>query len=116
MQTDAIVNHESDYIDSGASKRVEPKAPTIEQLKAVLAPLKRCGTGWITRCPLHNDRKPSLSISLSGRRLLVKCFAGCDQDTVFAEVMRRLGGSACTFITAAIFPAALLSVHTKRKR
>lgn len=40
---------------------------------------RRTNTGWIARCPAHEDRSPSLSIH-EGRdgRTLLKCYAGCD--------------------------------------
>ncbi len=44
----------------------------------------------MARCPAHEDRKPSLSIS-SGRdgKVLVRCHAGCDQRDVIAILRRR---------------------------
>jgi putative DNA primase/helicase len=36
------------------------------------------GSGWVTRCPAHDDRTPSLSIGVgSDGRVLLYCFAGC---------------------------------------
>ena len=45
------------------------------------------GARWMARCPAHEDRKPSLSIS-SGRngKVLVHCHAGCDQGRVIATL------------------------------
>ena len=38
----------------------------------------RSGAGWTARCPAHDDRRPSLSISESADgRVLLHCFAGC---------------------------------------
>jgi putative DNA primase/helicase len=57
---------------------------------------KRSGSGWIGRCPAHEDRSPSLSISIgSGGRLLMHCHAGCS----YQDVLRVLGVSAGTQIT-----------------
>lgn len=44
---------------------------------------KRSAGGWITRCPAHSDRLPSLSIR-EGRdgRTLVRCFAGCEPSAI----------------------------------
>ena len=44
----------------------------------------------MARCPAHEDRKPSLSIS-SGRdgKVLVHCHAGCDQRDVIAILRER---------------------------
>ena len=40
----------------------------------------RAGATWMARCPVHDDRSPSLSIS-AGKdgKVLVRCHAGCDQ-------------------------------------
>ncbi len=48
------------------------------------------GDGWISRCPAHDDRTPSLSIHDRDGRILVHCHAGCDQDAVI-EALRRRG-------------------------
>jgi hypothetical protein len=51
---------------------------------------RRCGAGWIARCPAHNDRVPSLSIG-EGRdgRTLIHCFAKCATETVLAALGLR---------------------------
>ena len=39
---------------------------------------RRSGRGWTARCPAHDDRDPSLSISISQEgKTLVHCHAGC---------------------------------------
>ena len=50
----------------------------------------RAGATWMARCPAHEDRKPSLSIS-SGKdgKVLVHCHAGCDQRDVIAILRQR---------------------------
>ena len=45
------------------------------------------GAGWSTRCPAHEDRSPSLSISETpDGRVLVNCHAGCCVDEVLDAV------------------------------
>jgi hypothetical protein len=44
----------------------------------------------MARCPAHDDRKPSLSISDADGRVLVCCHAGCDQSVVI-EALRARG-------------------------
>ena len=45
----------------------------------------------LARCPAHNDRTPSLSISEGkGGIILVKCFGGCEQARVI-DALRRQG-------------------------
>lgn len=52
---------------------------------------KRSGRGWVSRCPAHEDRSPSFSITDAGQgRPLVHCFAGCPQKAVIGA-LRGLG-------------------------
>ena len=40
-------------------------------------------TGWTARCPAHDDKSPSLSISKGADgRTLLKCHAGCSADSI----------------------------------
>jgi hypothetical protein len=50
-----------------------------------------CTGGWIARCPAHEDRSPSLSIS-EGRdgRILLHCFAGCGVEQICAVLKVRV--------------------------
>ncbi len=49
---------------------------------------RRRGKEWIGKCPAHDDRKPSLSITAAeDGRVLIKCHAGCDNE----QVVSRLG-------------------------
>ena len=42
---------------------------------------------WISRCPAHEDRSPSLAIrELDDGTVLIKCFAGCAATDVVAAV------------------------------
>ena len=38
------------------------------------------------RCPAHEDRTPSLSVTLGSRAILFHCFAGCTNDAVLAAL------------------------------
>jgi len=44
----------------------------------LLEGVRRCGNGWIAKCPSHEDRAASLSVAI-GRdgRILLNCFGGC---------------------------------------
>jgi putative DNA primase/helicase len=62
---------------------------TAESIARALG--RRCaGATWMARCPAHEDRVPSLSIS-SGRngKVLVRCHAGCDQRDVIVILRER---------------------------
>jgi len=48
---------------------------------------KRSGKGWVSLCPAHEDRTPSLSIDEGADgRVLLKCHAGCNTDDVLAAL------------------------------
>jgi putative DNA primase/helicase len=45
--------------------------------------VKRAGPGkWMARCPAHEDRNPSLSISEKDGKTLLKCHAGCSTESI----------------------------------
>jgi DNA-binding transcriptional ArsR family regulator len=37
---------------------------------------------WLALCPAHDDKEPSLHISLKGETILLHCFAGCSLDAI----------------------------------
>jgi hypothetical protein len=50
---------------------------------------RKAGAAWMARCPAHDDRVPSLSISDADGKVLVRCHAGCDQRDVIAALCSR---------------------------
>ena len=51
---------------------------------------RKAGGGWMVRCPVHDDREPSLSIRDGGDgKVLVHCHAGCDQQKVITALEAR---------------------------
>ena len=51
---------------------------------------RKAGVGWMARCPVHDDRKPSLSIRHGeDGKVLVRCHAGCEQAQVIAVLRSR---------------------------
>lgn len=59
-----------------------------ETLLSRLDGVKPTGEGrWVSRCPGHEDRSPSLSIrKLPDGRLLLHCFSGCGVHDVLAAI------------------------------
>ncbi|HKY96350.1 MAG TPA: AAA family ATPase [Gemmatimonadaceae bacterium] len=56
---------------------------TISEILSRLDGVRKNGHGYSARCPAHDDRKPSLSVSEGDDgRVLLKCFAGCDVDAI----------------------------------
>lgn len=47
---------------------------------------KPAGDGWQARCPAHEDRKASLSITSTHDKVLVHCHAGCDPEAIVGAV------------------------------
>ena len=58
----------------------------LEQILSKLKGVKRNGNGWLACCPAHKDDSPSLSITESGGKLLLHCFAGCGFSDILAAV------------------------------
>lgn len=48
------------------------------------------GASWVARCPAHEDRDPSLTVTCKqvaeGEQVLIHCFAGCPPSDVLAAV------------------------------
>lgn len=51
---------------------------------------RKGSSGWMAHCPAHDDKSSSLSVKDSGDKILVHCFAGCDQGVVI-NALRDLG-------------------------
>jgi putative DNA primase/helicase len=66
-----------DYLEHRARKIVESQRGTWRHEKGMCC------------CPAHDDRTPSLSVSLGRRAILFHCFAGCSNADVIAALARR---------------------------
>ena len=64
----------------------------MSDLDAIVRALgaRRSGSCWMARCPVHEDRNPSLSIR-AGRegQVLIHCHAGCTQADAIAALRGR---------------------------
>ena len=57
----------------------------ISQILGQLANVRQSGSGWTARCPAHEDKRNSLSITEgSDGRTLLKCFANCTFEEICA--------------------------------
>jgi hypothetical protein len=59
----------------------------LETLLARLPNARKAGNGWSARCPVHDDRRASLSIAQGDDgKALVMCHAGCDTSAILAAI------------------------------
>jgi hypothetical protein len=66
----------------------------VERLLSRLDRVRKSGQGWTARCPAHEDRTASLSITgnvAGDGRVLVHCFAGCSVGDVVAAAGLSIG-------------------------
>nr|WP_283405490.1 toprim domain-containing protein [Novosphingobium panipatense] len=59
------------------------------------------GAKGMARCPAHDDRTPSLGVTLGRRAILFHCFAGCSQDQVLMALAGR-GVSPATMFSGQV--------------
>lgn len=50
----------------------------------------RSGSGWQVRCPVHDDRTASLSVSNGGGKILMHCHAGCSTEQIVGALGLRM--------------------------
>jgi hypothetical protein len=58
----------------------------LKDLLPKLYGVRRGGTGFVARCPSHDDKKQSLSLAEDSGRILVKCFAGCSTKQIISSL------------------------------
>jgi hypothetical protein len=59
----------------------------LELLLSKLPGAKKSGSGWSARCPAHDDRHASLSVSTGDDgRVLLHCHASCDTAAIVAAL------------------------------
>ncbi len=51
-----------------------------------LKPRQQPNGQWLSHCPSHDDKEPSLSFTERNGRILVNCFAGCAVDAICAAL------------------------------
>lgn len=54
----------------------------LEAILSRLEKVKRQGTGYVARCPAHEDKDPSLSVGTGRSGILFHCWAGCTADSI----------------------------------
>lgn len=61
---------------------------SLDDVLVALDGVRKCGDGYVARCPAHHDRQPSLSVGLGddGRTILLHCHAGCTFEQIRAAL------------------------------
>lgn len=63
---------------------------TVAEVLERLEKVRRTPRGFVARCPAHEDKCPSLSLSEGDRGILVKCWAGCTLEEVTVALGIRI--------------------------
>lgn len=71
------------------------------------------GTKGMARCPSHDDRTPSLGVTLGRKAILFHCFAGCDRADVLAAFAREGIAAAALFSGAGDDMPSAPRTHSK---
>ncbi len=58
----------------------------IDVILSRLSGVKPRGKGYVARCPAHDDHDPSLSITDTGDKILLKCWAGCESQNILDAI------------------------------
>lgn len=70
---------------TGRAAHSTPIADPIDNILSRLDRVRKAGRGWTARCPAHEDRTSSLSVSAGeDGRVLLHCFASCATADVVA--------------------------------
>jgi hypothetical protein len=60
---------------------------TVHEILSRLERVTKTHTGWMARCPAHEDATPSLSVGTADDgRVLLRCFAGCEVESIVAAL------------------------------
>lgn len=67
----------------------ETETTATERVLAALKDVRPSGDGWVALCPAHDDHNPSLSITPTDDRVLLRCHADCSFTAVLAAAGLR---------------------------
>jgi len=64
---------------------------TLDLILSKLGGVRRSGTGYMARCPAHDDKHPSLKIDQADGKILLHCFAGCRVEDIVGALGVEMG-------------------------
>ncbi len=62
---------------------------TLPRFLSMLDGVRKAGPGFIAKCPSHEDKSASLSVSQGDKGILVWCHAGCSYPEIVAALDLR---------------------------
>lgn len=81
-----------DHGVNNSSRATNATSDPTERLLSRLDRVRRCGKGWIARCPAHEDKTASLSVAVGDDgRVLLHCFAGCLTTDIVGSMGLEVG-------------------------
>ncbi|MCL4310684.1 MAG: hypothetical protein M0Z32_01020 [Actinomycetota bacterium] len=61
-------------------------SPPIEKVLSRLEGVKGGNSSWTARCPSHDDKRNSLSVSEADGKVLLNCHAGCETENILVAM------------------------------
>lgn len=58
----------------------------FQEILSRLQNVKKNGNGYTARCPAHQDKENSLSVSETSDKILLNCFAGCETNNIVSAL------------------------------
>lgn len=89
---------------------------TAEDFSQRLEAVRKSGRGFISRCPAHEDRTPSLSIRDGERGVLLHCFSGCEKAAIVRALGLRMKDLFCESISDSRQTAQVAQLRERQRR
>ena len=71
----------------------------VEQIAKHLGGAKKTTNGWDCKCPLHEDKKSSLSVAVGSKGgIVMHCHAGCFGDDLVNYIKTNTNNDVCIVV------------------
>jgi hypothetical protein len=89
---------------------------TIQNILSRLAGVRRTSSGFRARCPAHDDKCPSLSVREGHHGILIRCWAGCELQSVVDALGLRVSDLFYDAVPTSPRQVVIRRVHVDRIR
>jgi len=62
----------------------------LSEILSKLQNVKKSGDGYMACCPSHSDKTPSLGVTETPEKILIKCYAGCPNEAIVASLGMKM--------------------------